>query len=112
MQKLVWSLRSALFVVWLIVTVVPWAIVSLIGSIFLRGTPLYWLTLVWLRMAIYGARVICGVSWRITGMDNLRTADRTGPITLLPKYQSTWATFTFPILMLHPLCYVLNQELQ
>jgi 1-acyl-sn-glycerol-3-phosphate acyltransferase len=93
MRKAWWSLRSALFVLWLIVTVIPWAVVSLIGSIFMRGTPLYWLTIVWLRMAIYGARIICGVRWRITGMDNLRSADRAGPIILLPKHQSTWETF-------------------
>src|SRR5918911_2112128 len=99
MQKLSWSLRSALFVV------------SLIGSIFMRGTPLYWLTIVWLRMAIFGARYICGVHWRITGMDNLRSADRAGPIILLPKHQSTWETFAFPILMPHPLCYVFKREL-
>jgi len=111
MQKLIWSLRSALFVVWLIVTVVPWAIVSLVGSIFMRGTPLYWLTIVWLRLAIYGARVICGVRWRITGLENLRAADRTGPIILLPKHQSTWETFAFPVLMPHPLCYVFKREL-
>jgi 1-acyl-sn-glycerol-3-phosphate acyltransferase len=111
MQKLVCSLRSALFVAWLVVTVVPWAMVSLLGSIFLRGTPLYRLTIVWLHMAIHGARFICGVRWRITGMENLRTADRTGPVVLLPKHQSTWETFAFPILMPHPLCYVFKREL-
>jgi 1-acyl-sn-glycerol-3-phosphate acyltransferase len=111
MQKLLWSLRSALFVAWLVASVVPWALLSLVGSIFLRGTPLYHLTTFWLKLAIFGARFICGVRWRITGLDNLRTADRTGPIILLPKHQSTWETFAFPILMPHPLCYVFKREL-
>jgi 1-acyl-sn-glycerol-3-phosphate acyltransferase len=111
MQKIFWSLRSALFVIWLAITVIPWAVMSLIASIFIRGTPLYWLTTYWLRLAIGGARVICGVRHRIVGMENLNTADRAGPVILLPKHQSTWETFAFPGLMPHPLCYVFKREL-
>jgi 1-acyl-sn-glycerol-3-phosphate acyltransferase len=111
MQKLVWSLRSLVFVVWLIVTVIPWAILSIVASVFLRGTPLYRLTTFWLRLAIGGARVICGVRWRITGHENLAAADRAGPIVVLPKHQSTWETFAFPQLMPRPLCYVFKREL-
>jgi len=111
MQNLLWSLRSVVFVLWLIATVVPWAVISIIGSIFLRGTPLYRLTTFWLRFAIAGARWICGVRWRIEGMDNLAQADRGGPMIVLPKHQSTWETFAFPQLMPHPLCYVFKREL-
>ena len=66
MGKLSGSLRSALFVLWLVASVIPWAIFSFVASIFMRGTPLYWFTIVWLRLAIHGARVICGVRWRMT----------------------------------------------
>ena len=111
MQKLFWSLRSALFVLWLAISVIPWALMSLIASIFIRGTPLYWLTTYWLRLAIAGARVICGVRHRIVGIENLNAADRSGPVILLPKHQSTWETFAFPGLMPHPLCYVFKREL-
>ena len=31
--------------------------------------------MVWLRMAIWGAKVICGVKYRVQGMDNLPSAD-------------------------------------
>jgi 1-acyl-sn-glycerol-3-phosphate acyltransferase len=104
-------LRSTLFVVYLALTVIPWALMSIVASIFIRGTRLYWLTTYWLKIAIVGARVICGVRWRIIGMDNLDRADRSGPIVLLPKHQSTWETFAFPVLMPHPLCYVFKREL-
>ena len=110
-MSLVWSVRSAMFVLWLAATVVPWAIVSIVGSLFLRGTPLYRLTIVWLRLAILGARVICGVRWRVLGEENLQAADRSGPVVLLPKHQSTWETFAFPVLMPHPLSYVFKREL-
>ena len=33
------ALRSALYVLWLAATVIPWAIFSLVASIFMRGTP-------------------------------------------------------------------------
>ncbi|MBL0093297.1 MAG: 1-acyl-sn-glycerol-3-phosphate acyltransferase [Piscinibacter sp.] len=100
-------LRSALYVLWLAVTVVPWAILVLVYSIFVRGDRLYWFTMRWLRMAIWGARVICGVSHRIQGWENLPDSR----IILCPKHQSTWETFAFPTLMPHPLCYVFKREL-
>ena len=111
MAWLLAALRSALFVLWLTVTVVPWGILCLIASLFIRGDPLYWFTMRWLRMAIWGARVICGVRHRIVGLDKLQHADRSGAIVLLPKHQSTWETFAFPTLMPHPLCYVFKREL-
>jgi 1-acyl-sn-glycerol-3-phosphate acyltransferase len=111
MRKAWWSLRSTLFVLWLAITVIPWAMMSIVASVFIRGTPLYWLTTYWLRIAIGGARVICGVKHRIIGAENLRDADRAGPMVLLPKHQSTWETFAFPGLMPHPLCYVFKREL-
>jgi 1-acyl-sn-glycerol-3-phosphate acyltransferase len=111
MQKVVWSIRSFVFVFWMAVTVVPWAVMSIIASVFIRGTPLYWLTTFWLRLVIWGARVICGVRWRIVGIENLNAADRSGAVILLPKHQSTWETFAFPGLMPHPLCYVFKREL-
>jgi 1-acyl-sn-glycerol-3-phosphate acyltransferase len=104
-------LRSAVFVLWLAATVIPWAIFCLVASVFVRGTPLYWFTMRWLRMAIWGAKVICGVRYRIVGLDKLQAADRSGPIVLLPKHQSTWETFAFPTLMPRPLCYVFKREL-
>jgi 1-acyl-sn-glycerol-3-phosphate acyltransferase len=111
MHKLIWSLRSALFVLWLAVSVIPWAMLSLIASIFMRGTPLYWFTTYWLRLAIHGARWICGVRWRVSGLDHLHTADVSRAVIVLPKHQSTWETFAFPMLMPHPLCYVFKREL-
>ena len=105
-------LRSALFILWLVVTVMPWAIVSLVASIFLRGAKLYWITTAWLRAAIWGARWICGVQYRVTGMENVPSAaDEKAAVLLAPKHQSTWETFAFPVLMPHPLAYVFKREL-
>jgi 1-acyl-sn-glycerol-3-phosphate acyltransferase len=111
-MRLLWALRSALFVLWMAATVVPWGILMLLLSIFVRGTALYWPTMRWLRMAIWGARVICGVQHRVHGMAHLPTAaDAHGAVVLAAKHQSTWETFAFPTLMPHPLAYVFKREL-
>jgi 1-acyl-sn-glycerol-3-phosphate acyltransferase len=102
-----YGLRSLVFVVFMAVTVVPWALAVLVASIFLRGNAIYWMCAGWLRLVIYGARAICGVNWRLHGMENLPGS----PVILLPKHQSTWETFAFPALMPNPLCYVFKREL-
>jgi 1-acyl-sn-glycerol-3-phosphate acyltransferase len=112
MSQLLSALRSLIFVVFLTVTVMPWAMGVLILSIFRRGDPVYWACAGWLRLAIYGCRVICGVRWRIQGMENLPpAADRRAGVILLSKHQSTWETFAYPALLSHPLAYVFKREL-
>lgn len=103
-------LRSALFVLWMAVTVVPIAIAAMLVSLFVRGDPVYWVCISWLRLCIWGARLICGVRFRVQGMDHLPT-QRLDAVILLPKHQSTWETFALPTLMSHPLCYVFKREL-
>ncbi|MGM9487080.1 lysophospholipid acyltransferase family protein [Ideonella sp. YS5] len=112
MQRLGWILRSALFFLFLAVTVVPWATFVVIVSPVVRGAPLYRICAGWLTTAIWGARLICGVRWRVQGMENVPTAaDKRAAVLLAPKHQSTWETFAFPMLMPHPLCYVFKREL-
>ena len=101
------AIRSALFVLFMAVTVVPWALAVLLVSLFARGNTVYWMCVGWLRTAIWGAKVICGVRARLHGTENLPDS----PVVLLPKHQSTWETFAFPGLMPHPLCYVFKREL-
>ena len=107
-----WALRSLLFVLWLAATVVPWALAMLLLSIFVRGPRLYWPTMGWLRLAVWGARVICGVRHRVQGIEHLPTAaDGHAAVLLAPKHQSAWETFALPTLMPHPLAYVFKREL-
>jgi 1-acyl-sn-glycerol-3-phosphate acyltransferase len=105
------ALRSLLFVVWMVVTVVPWALAVVAASLFLRSDTIYRMCAGWLRTAMWGCRTICGVRSHIEGMDNLPPANRQSPIILLSKHQSTWETFTYPAIMSHPLAYVFKREL-
>ncbi len=112
MNKVLWALRSALFVVWMAVTVVPWALAVLLVSLFVRGNTVYWMCANWLASVIWGARVICGVRHRIQGMEHLPTAEQgMAAVLLASKHQSTWETFAYPALMSHPLAYVFKREL-
>jgi 1-acyl-sn-glycerol-3-phosphate acyltransferase len=111
-MRVFWALRSAVFVLWMAATVVPWGILMLLLSIVVRGEKLYWPTMRWLRMAIWGARVICCVEHRVQGMENLPSrADKRSAVVLASKHQSTWETFAYPTLMSHPLAYVFKREL-
>ncbi|HZY20640.1 MAG TPA: lysophospholipid acyltransferase family protein [Ramlibacter sp.] len=103
-------LRSMLHALWMLVTVIPWAIIMLVASIWRRGIPMYWMAVTWLSWAVRGLRTLCGVQWRVTGMENLPTG-ATSPAILLVKHQSTLETFLMPVLMPHPLAYVFKREL-
>jgi 1-acyl-sn-glycerol-3-phosphate acyltransferase len=112
MSTVLSAIRSLIFVIVLAVSVVPWALGVLVLSIFVRGDPVYWACAGWLKVATWSARLICGIRWRIHGMDNLPPAsDRKAGVVLLSKHQSTWETFAYPALLSHPLAYVFKREL-
>ena len=85
-------LRSFAYFAFLFVTVMPWAFVVLSGWLFPVHTR-YSLCRRWTAMAIWGARVICGIKYKVEGWHNLPD----GPAIVLPKHQSTWETFWLPI---------------
>ncbi|MGY8905042.1 MAG: lysophospholipid acyltransferase family protein [Burkholderiales bacterium] len=103
-------IRSLLHLLWMAVTVIPWALMVLLCSLFVSSTTVYWQCAGWLRLAVSGGRVILGIRNRVTGMENLPTG-QTSPAVLLVKHQSTWETFCMPTLMPHPLAYVFKKEL-
>lgn len=103
-------IRSIVHMLWMAVTVVPWAIAVLIFSLFGSSTQVYWLCAGWLRLAVTGGTVILGIQNRVTGMENLPSTEL-GSCVLLVKHQSTWETFSMVTLMPHPLAFVFKKEL-
>jgi len=103
-------IRSVLHVLWMIVTVIPWALFVVVFSYFASSTRIYWWCAGWLRVAVGGGTRILGIQNRVTGMDNLPFGAK-DPAVLLVKHQSTWETFVMPTLMPHPLAYVFKKEL-
>ena len=103
-------IRSILHMLWMIVTVIPWATAVLIASPFVSSTRLYWMCARWLKLAVDSGTVIMGIQNRVTGMENLPLGAQDGAV-LLVKHQSAWETFTMPAIMPHPLAYVFKKEL-
>lgn len=103
-------LRSVLHALWMGVTVVPYALAILVATPFATPYTLYGIARAWLSVVMHGLTVICGVRWRVRGMENLPSG-QTSPAILLVKHQSTLETFLMPVLMPHPLAYVFKREL-
>ena len=103
-------IRSVLHVLWLILTVIPWALFVVLASYFVSSTQVYWICAGWLKLAVDSGTFILGIKNRVTGMENLPTGAK-DPAVLLVKHQSTWETFVMPALMPHPLAYVFKKEL-
>ena len=100
-------LRSAVYLAWLVLTVIPYGTVVVLASLFLKSEPLYRLCLGWVRLARWGSRAFCGIQARIQGLEHLPS----GPLILLVKHQSAWETLALPLLMPRPLSYVFKREL-
>jgi 1-acyl-sn-glycerol-3-phosphate acyltransferase len=96
--------------IWMTITVIPWALVVVVASMFMSSSRLYWWCAAWLRNAIHSGTFILGIENRITGMENLPIGEK-DPVILLVKHQSTWETFLMPAIMPHPLAYVFKKEL-
>ncbi len=103
-------IRSTLHMLWMAITVVPWAIFAVLASLVVNSTRMYWICAGWLKLAVHSGTFLLGIENRVTGMENLPTGEKSAAV-LLVKHQSTWETFCMPALMPHPLAYVFKKEL-
>ncbi|MBX2858944.1 MAG: 1-acyl-sn-glycerol-3-phosphate acyltransferase [Cellvibrionaceae bacterium] len=62
----------------------------------------------WTGIIVYAARIICGVRYRVSGLENLKLAEQ--PVVVLSKHQSAWETL-FLQRLFFPAATVLKQEL-
>ena len=104
------AVRSVLHILFMAVTVVPWAIGLILGSLVLGRDWAYRSARGWLSLAVWGARWILGIKPHVMGMENLPKGQTDGAV-LLVKHQSTYETFLMPTIMPHPLAYVFKREL-
>ena len=98
-------LRALLHMLWMTLTVIPVSLALVALRPFVRHSPAAWhgwfyrLAAFWLWLAVWGARVLCGVRWRITGLEHI---PREGAAVLLAKHQSAWETLALPALLPRP----------
>ena len=99
-------IRSALYAAFLVITVIPYALACLLWA----PLPMHWrdrLTVGWPILAVWGARVICGIRWKVEGIENLPDA----PAVVLSKHQSAWETCFLPYCLPRQVCFVYKKEL-
>jgi 1-acyl-sn-glycerol-3-phosphate acyltransferase len=103
-------LRAVLHLLFMVVTLIPWALAVVIAAPFMKPDRIYWMCARWLKLAVDGGTVILGIRNQVIGFENLPVGS-TAPAVLLVKHQSLWETFSMAALMPHPLAFVFKKEL-
>ncbi|TAN28959.1 MAG: 1-acyl-sn-glycerol-3-phosphate acyltransferase [Castellaniella sp.] len=99
-------LRSLLFMIFLVVTVVPYAMCCVLWA----PLPLAWryrLTMGWPRMTLWAAKWILGIRYQARGLEHLPN----GPAIILSKHQSAWETLYFAVSLPRDVVFVYKREL-
>jgi 1-acyl-sn-glycerol-3-phosphate acyltransferase len=98
-------LRSTLFLAALVVITPPYALLAL-ATFPLRPMARYRVITGWSRAALFLARSLLGIDWKVEGHENLPA----GPAVILSKHQSAWETIAFQYIF-PPQVYILKREL-
>lgn len=104
------AIRSALHLLWMAISLIPWALAVLAAAPFVSRPRLYRMSAAWLALVIRDARWMLGIRHRIHGWEHL-PLDAPGGAVLLVKHQSTWETFALPALLPRPVAFVFKREL-
>jgi 1-acyl-sn-glycerol-3-phosphate acyltransferase len=103
------ALRTALYLLFLFVTVAPWGLFSCLT--FPVSNPRRYLMIAkWTDVAIWGARHIVGIDYRVLGLENIPDREKHGGVIFLAKHQSRYETLLFRTLF-RRMCYVYKREL-
>lgn len=100
-------LRSFIFFLTISVFTICYGSICIIIFPLLSITTRYKIITVWCRITVNTLKIICGVRYRVVGLNNLPNK----PAVFLSKHQSTWETIAFPALIPRPLCFVLKKSL-
>src|SRR5260221_6713576 len=98
-------LRSTLFAAALVLITPPYALVAL-ATFPLPRMARYRIISGWSRLAIWLAKIVLGIDWRIEGREHLPAR----PAVILSKHQSAWETLAFQLIF-PPQVHVLKREL-
>lgn len=99
-------LRSLLFTTLVALLTIVWAFVCMLVAPFPYNQR-YWVTARWNVCVIWMAKVICGIRYQVSGVENLPNE----PVILLSKHQSAWETIFYLMYMPRPLVFVFKKEL-
>ncbi len=103
------DVRSLLFLLFQTI-VTPLYALTMIATFWLPRVPRYLIAAHWCKVNVYAARWICGIRWRVIGMDNVPADAAAHPHVLMSKHSSTWETLALN-LYFPPLAFVAKKEL-
>jgi 1-acyl-sn-glycerol-3-phosphate acyltransferase len=98
-------LRSSAFALCAALITPPYALLAL-AIFFLPPMMRYRIISTWSVAIVWLARIICGVRWKVTGMEHLPAV----PSIILSKHQSAWETLAFQAIF-PPQVWVLKRSL-
>jgi len=87
-------LRSTIFWIWSIANTLVMGAPVLLGRLISYNLSAD-MSHVWLRGNLWGLKHICGVTWKVEGVENVPGH----PCLVLAKHQSTWETYFIPTLL-------------
>lgn len=102
-----YTIRSALFNVGYFASGIIYGTLSLLTWL-LPAKLRHRIIIYWTYFGIAWARIICGVRYNVIGRENL--GDRSMPVVVMSKHQSTWETLFLQGLFF-PACTILKKEL-
>jgi len=100
------AMRSLLFYCGYALSVIVYGLFMVILGAWLDYPRRYRLLMIWNRMVIHWLRLICGVDYRIDGLENLRGRG----CVVVSNHQSSWETI-FLATLFPQLCILLKREL-
>lgn len=106
MSRIVLFLRSLVFTLLVAIATMIWAPLCFLFAPLPYPRRYYW-TSRWNVFVIWAAKTVCGIRYRVRGMENLPDA----PVILLSKHQSAWETIFYLLIMPRPLVYVFKKAL-
>jgi 1-acyl-sn-glycerol-3-phosphate acyltransferase len=98
-------LRSVLFNLFFFSMTFLFAVTAWLSRLLAQRYAIVWIRL-WARVIIAGARVLCGIHLRVTGLEHIPA----GAALIASGHQSAFDTFVW-FALLPDCCYVLKQEL-
>ena len=91
-------IRSALHMLFLTVTVIPWSLTVVALSPFVSKQWLYGFCHVWVRMVVASARPLLGIRTRVRGLENLPAGPQAAAVLLVMAAHALAGT---PLTLLH-----------
>ena len=103
------KLRSLAFLLFQIL-VTPIYAVLMVLTFWLPRVPRYKIAAHWCWTNLMGVRALCGIRWRVLGLENIPQDTMAHPHIVMSKHSSTWETLALN-LYFPPLAFVAKKEL-